>query len=85
MLNLYEVVMEINGEIKKEVIPSTSNKTLRKSFPNAEILKIKDVTKDFAISINDLFDALAMTGCYGEVEINTILNCVKQGFAGVTE
>lgn len=84
MLNLYEVVMEINGEIKKEVIPSTSNKTLRKSFPDAEIIKIKDVTKDYPINANKLANLLSFNG-WGNVEINTILACVKQGFAEVME
>lgn len=80
MYRLYEVIAtNENGELVKEIIPSTSNKTVRKECPNWDVLRVTDVTEQYPISLSKLTDTLIEQG-WGETEIKVITKCVGLGY-----
>lgn len=64
-----------NGCIK-EIIPAKSeDDAIRFCQGNSEVIKVKDVTKDYPISVDKVYEALEKAN-FGQAEISLITRCL---------
>lgn len=73
----YMVYMDDGRNCFKVAIPATNEKAVRKYVEgNGEVITIKDVTKDFPISLDKVTQALA-NAQFGQIEIDLIARCLS--------
>lgn len=75
-MKVYEVIIESGNDVFKTLIPAKNTKDVEKQVQgNGEIVRIKDVTDKYPISINFIHEQLL--GKIGEAEL-TIITRVLQ-------
>ncbi len=83
MKKLYELVIETkNEEFVRKTVIATSKGDAKKKESN-EIIRIKEITEKFPISIKCLKEALS--GKFGETETTIILQALKEGYENIVE
>lgn len=79
----YIVYMDDGRNCFKVAVPATSEKAARKYVEgNGEVVTVKDVTKDFPISLDKVAQALK-NAQFGQTEIDLITRCLF--FDGIAE
>ena len=72
----YIVYMDDGRNCFKVAVPATSEKAARKYVEgNGEVITVKDVTKDFPISLDKVAQALK-NAQFGQIEIDLITRCL---------
>lgn len=73
----YMVYMDDGRGCFKDAIPAANEKAARKYVEgNGEVIAIKDVTKDFPISLDKVVQALK-NAQFGQIEIDLITRCLS--------
>lgn len=73
----YMVYMDDGRDCFKAAIPAVNEKAARKYVEgNGEVIAIKDVTKDFPISLYKVAQALK-NAQFGQIEIDLITRCLS--------
>lgn len=73
----YMVYMDDGRDCFKVAIPAANEKEARKFVEgNGEVIAIKDVTKDFPISLDKVTQALT-NAQFGQIEIDLIARCLS--------
>lgn len=83
MLRKYFVYLEDGDEVYRVAIPARNEKEARKFVEgNGEVIKVKDVTDDYPISIDKVINALK-TCQFGDTEVDLIQRTLT--FYGIAE
>lgn len=76
-MHVYEVVFMLDGQPKKQYLLGTSKRDLTSRMADKqEIIRCKEVTDDFVISLSQLRAVLTEAG-YGEVEVALIMSAME--------
>lgn len=73
----YMVYMDDERDCFKVAVPAKTEKEARKYVEgNGEVIAVKDITKDFPISLEKVADALKKAQ-FGQIEIDLITRCLS--------
>lgn len=76
-MKIYKAYLDDGKNLYKVFRPSDSKKSFIEQYGgNGEIIKIEDVTEDFPISLQKVYDALSIAH-FGEVEKDIIISCLQ--------